>query len=58
MTAVRTIRRAFTVYGHRATLKVPIVGGAPIGITVEWDEGPPRLRRAALARCGNSRCGT
>ena len=49
--AVRTIRRSFTVDGHRATLSVPIVAGAALGVTVEWDRArPPRLRGDALAR--------
>lgn len=49
--AVKTIRRAFTVAGHRATMTVPIVAGTALGITIEWDrDDPPRLRGAALAR--------
>ena len=49
--AVKTIRRAFTVAGHRATMTVPIVAGTSLGVTIEWDrDDPPRLRGAALAR--------
>jgi hypothetical protein len=51
MTAVRTIRRKFTVDGMDATLSVALVAGQPIGVSVEWDSArPPRLRGAALAR--------
>lgn len=49
--AVRTIRRSFTVDGHRATLSVPIVAGAAMGCTMEWNrDHPPHLRGDALAR--------
>jgi hypothetical protein len=49
MTAVRTIRRKFTVDGHTAVLTVPLVAGKAIGVSVEWDsDRPPRLSRADL----------
>ncbi len=51
MTAVRTIRRKFTVDGHTAVLTVPLVTGKAIGVSVEWDsDRPPRLSRADLER--------
>ena len=51
MSAVKTIRRRFTVDGHTATLTVPLVAGKPAGVTVEWDrDRPPRLSGKALAR--------
>lgn len=49
--AVKTIRCSFTVAGHKATLTVPVVAGAAIGVSIEWDrDDPPRLRGPALAR--------
>lgn len=48
--AVKTIRRAFRVGKHRAVLSVQFAAGVPAGATVEWEDGPPRLSRADLAR--------
>lgn len=51
MSAVRAIRRAFTVGKHRATLSVQLVAGVPTGVQVAWDQGyPPRLSSADLVR--------
>lgn len=51
MTAVKTIRRRFTVEGHTATLTVPIVAGKPIAVEIEWDrDRPPRLSGKGLKR--------
>ncbi len=51
MTAVKTIRRCFTVGKHRAVLSVQLAAGVPAGVSVEWDrDKPPRLSSADLAR--------
>ena len=51
MTAVRTIRRRFTVGRYRAALSVQLVAGVPAGVNVEWDRADPRhLSSADLAR--------
>ncbi len=51
MTAVKTLRRAFTVGKHRATLSVQLAAGVPAGVEIEWDrDHPPRLSSADLAR--------
>ena len=51
MTAVKTIRRRFTVGRYRATLSVQLAAGVPAGVNVEWDrDKPPRLSSADLAR--------
>ena len=51
MSAVKTIRRRIVVGRYTATITVPLVAGAALGITVEWDRArPPRLSSAELAR--------
>ena len=50
MNAVRTLRRAFAVGKHHAVLSVRFAAGEPAGVEIEWEDGPPRLSRADLAR--------
>jgi hypothetical protein len=51
MSAVKTIRRRFTVGRYRATLSVQLAAGVPAGVNVEWDRAhPPRLSSAELQR--------
>lgn len=51
MSAVKTLRRRFTVGRYRAVLSVQLVAGVPAGVAVEWDrDKPPRLSSADLAR--------
>ena len=53
MTAVKTIRRCFTVGKHRAVLSVQLAAGVPAGVSVEWDrDKPPRL---SVATCNRKR---
>ena len=51
MSAVKTLRRRFTVGRYRATLSVQLAAGVPAGVKIEWDrDHPPRLSSADLAR--------
>lgn len=51
MSAVRTIRRRFTVGRYRAPLSVQLAAGVPAGVEIEWDrDHPPRLSSTELAR--------
>ena len=51
MSAVKTLRRRFTVGRYRAVLSVQLAAGVPAGVAVEWDrDKPPRLSSADLAR--------